>query len=227
MEELASKPSHAFKLIIFDLDGVLINSLPVMQMAFEAALFDYFGHNLSAQERTNYFAQFRQHLGKGFPQIMSAINLPQALHEPFKTHSRYLAQYVRPYEGVSEMLKTLKQWGLKMTVATGKDTDRARELLVQLNLIQYFETVTGSDHTEAPKPAPDMAQQHLVKLRIDPTQAMIIGDSPSDLACGRAANIRCGAALWGYNNEETLKAYRPDAFFHSPKQLTQWIKGRL
>lgn len=219
-------PSGAqLKLIVFDLDGVLINSLTVMRMAFEASLYDHFGKSLSPQWATELFTEYRKHLGKGFPHIMRALNLPQTLHEPFKRHSRYLARYVRPYSGVFIMLEGLRDLGLSLTVATGKDGERATELLEQMELASFFDFITGSNQVTHPKPSPEMVNLHLDRLQVSADQALIIGDAPADMECGQAAGIGCAAALWGYGSKQELTACHPDISFDNPEQVVSWARG--
>lgn len=211
------------RLIVFDMDGVLVNSIDVMKMAFSAALREC-RSDLQLHDCERLFSIYRQHLGKGFLQIMAELGLPETLHEPFKKHSRYLAPYVAVYPGVEALLSSLKEQGIRLTVATGKDGNRARELLERLQLAEYFDEVTGSDQA-APKPAPDVINFHRAKFDVARQETLMVGDSPVDLLCARSAGVHSAAALWGYSNYRILESCLPDYLFSAPYSMTEKIQG--
>ncbi|MBX2808672.1 MAG: HAD-IA family hydrolase [Cellvibrionaceae bacterium] len=208
------------KAIVFDLDGVLVNSLTVMRLAFEASIRAEYGN---AYDVDQLFISYRKHLGKGFPQIMQALGLPGHLHEPFKRHSRYLANYIYAYTGVAELLKTLNTQGFMIGVATGKDGDRARELLDSLMLAPFVNRLLGSDEVKNPKPEPDMLLQLLDDFAVGPEQAVMVGDAVSDIRAGKSAGMYTAAALWGYTDQATLVAEQPNVQLTSPADILLWL----
>ncbi|MBX2809059.1 MAG: HAD-IA family hydrolase [Cellvibrionaceae bacterium] len=208
------------KALIFDLDGVLVNSLTVMRLAFEASIRAEYGNEKDVDQ---LFIEYRKHLGKGFPQIMRTLGLPVHLHDPFKRHSRYLANYIYAYTGVAELLKTLYQQGIFIGVATGKDGDRARELLDKLKLTPFIHHVLGSDEVAKPKPAPDMLLQLLAGFGVEPARALMIGDAVSDMRAGKSAAMYTAAALWGYTDQPTLVAEGPDLQLRVPADILLWL----
>jgi len=224
-EDLMTQGAENYQLFIFDMDGVIVDSLMVMQMAFRASIFDYFGFSITSHSVEALFREYQKHLGKGFKQIMKELGLPKELAPYFIRHSRYLTDYVQPYQGVDELLKALKTQGKILCVATGKDSQRARDLLSRLNLLQYFDQVMGADQAPA-KPNPSVLLDYIKHYSADAERTLMIGDAPADLLCAKRAGIGAVAALWGYNKFEDLLCYEPKYYFHSPAQMKVYFSRK-
>jgi 3-amino-5-hydroxybenzoic acid synthesis related protein len=203
--------------VLFDLDGVLVDSLAVMRMAFESAYRDVHGDD--GADLGQLFRRYRRHLGKGLPQILAAMGLSVHLMPHFKRHSRHLAPYVRTYPEVPRLLRELREQGWVLGVATGKDEARAVELLQQLHLHEHFAIVMGCDSVPAPKPAPDMALAFSARTGVRCQRMVMVGDAPADLQCARAARVRSVAALWGFTPPQRLRREQPDWTAASPRDL--------
>lgn len=202
-----------FNAVIFDLDGVVIDSIKTIEAAFTAAYREVIGDD------TPPFDEFRRHFGMSFPVIMERMGLPAAMHAPFIRESNARIDGVHIHPGMVELLADLQRAGVYCGVATGKDGRRARHVLQRLGLLASFKLVLGSDDVASPKPAPDMALRHLQQARVPPPEAIMIGDSVADIHCGRAAGILVGAALWGETDPEVLLAEKPDHVLCSPADL--------
>jgi 3-amino-5-hydroxybenzoic acid synthesis related protein len=203
--------------VLFDLDGVLIDSLAVMRMSFESAYRDVHGED--GVDLNALFGRYRRHLGKGLPQICQALGLSTQLIPHFKRHSRYLAPYLHVYPGVRALLSALRDAGWVLGVATGKDEARAVDVLICLQLRHHFDAVLGCDSVPEPKPAPDMVHAFSERTGVMPDRLVLVGDAPADLQCARAANCRSVAALWGFTSPSRLERERPDGSAESPTDL--------
>lgn len=202
---------------LFDLDGVLVDSLAVMRMAFEAAYRDVHGDDGADLDRL--FRRYKRHLGKGLPHILAALGLSHQIIPHFKRHSRALAPYVRVFPGVQPLLHTLRRQGWVLGVATGKDEARAVDLLQALQLREHFEVVLGCDSVPSPKPAPDMVLAFAARAGLHLQHLVMIGDAPADLQCARAARCRSVAALWGFTTAQRLQREKPDWTAATPHEL--------
>lgn len=200
--------------LLFDFDGVLINSLPVMQLAFSAALDEVYDGQ--RQDHDALFARYKTHLGMGFPQIMHELGLRRGMFAPFRHHSRHLAPYVRLYDGAVDLLDWAANADIPMGIATGKDEERTIELLDRLGINDLFGAILCSDNVPNPKPAPDMAVLFADGLGIATKDVVFVGDAPADISCGKAAGCRTAAAAWGYTPRATLLALNPDYVFDTP-----------
>ncbi|MER5895896.1 HAD-IA family hydrolase [Streptomyces sp. NPDC001876] len=199
--------------VIFDLDGVIVDSFAVMRQAFLTAYAEVVGDGQAP------FEEYSRHLGRYFPDIMRIMGLPTELEEPFVRESYRLAGQVTVFDGVRELLPELNRRGLRLAVATGKSGPRARSLLDRLGLLGSFEHVIGSDEVAHAKPAPDIVLHALDLLDVPAAEAMMVGDAVTDLASARGAEVTAVAALWGETDEPALLAERPDAVLRTPADL--------
>lgn len=185
--------------VVFDLDGVIIDSLPAMEEAYYSACARVLDFSPPS------FSEYKKHLGRSFPEIMRILGLPSdPLHKVFKEESLARIDTVLVFPGIRQVLDDLRAKKVPMTVATGKDTKRAEQILKHLNLDHYFDAVFGSDAVENPKPAPDLLRKSLSAIGVSPQDALFVGDAPSDLEAGLAADLRTVAVLWGRPDREAL-----------------------
>ncbi|WP_459010017.1 HAD-IA family hydrolase [Streptomyces aculeolatus] len=201
-------------MVVFDLDGVLVNSFPVMRKAFTVAYEEVVGDG-----RTPPFAEYERHLGRYFPDIMRIMGLPPEMEGPFVRESYRRAHEIPLFDGVPELLTELRARGFRLAVATGKSGERARSLLDVLGVLAFFDHVVGSDEVARAKPAPDIVLRALQLLGADPEEALMLGDAETDIASARGAGVTAVAALWGESDDGELRAARPDAVLHSPAEL--------
>ncbi|MFB0619040.1 HAD-IA family hydrolase [Streptomyces sp. AGS-58] len=199
--------------VVFDLDGVIVDSFAVMREAFAVAYAETVGDGPAP------FEEYVRHQGRYFPDIMRIMGLPPEMEEPFVRESYRLAHRVEVFDGVVELLLTLRVRGLRLAVATGKSGERARSLLDGLGLLPFFAHVIGSDEVARPKPAPDIVLRALELLDVGPGQAIMVGDAPTDLASARDAGVASAAALWVGPDEAELLAAGPDAVLRRPLDL--------
>jgi AHBA synthesis associated protein len=208
--------------VVFDLDGVLVDSFGVMRQAFEAAYAEVVGDGAAP------FAEYNRHLGRYFPDIMRIMGLPLAMEEPFVRESYRLAHLVRVFPGVREVLTALRENGFGLAVATGKSGPRARSLLERLELLRLFDHVLGSDEVAHPKPAPDIVRRAMSLLDARAEETIMIGDAVTDLQSARGAGVTAVAALWGETDEAALLAAGPDVTLRKPEDLLEWLEsGRV
>lgn len=205
--------------IIFDLDGVLVDSFSVMRKAFAAAYSEVIGGDSPP------FEEYSRHLGRYFPEIMRIMGLPLEMETPFVRESQRLARDVEVFRGVPEMLVSLRDQGIRTAVATGKSGDRARSLLRLHGLLGLLDAVVGSDEVARPKPYPDIVHQALKMIGMPAAGAVMIGDAVTDLRSAKNAGVVAVAAIWGECDERALRAEEPDLIVDSPDQvraLCEW-----
>lgn len=199
--------------VVFDLDGVVVDSSAVMREAFSIAYAEVVGAGPAP------FDEYNKHMGRYFPDIMRLMGLPLEMEEPFVRESYRLAHRVPLFPGVRETLEALHERGVRMAIATGKSGPRARSLLDLLGVLSLFDHVIGSDEVPRPKPAPDIVLRALDLLGIPPQQAMMVGDAVTDLTSGRDAGVTTVATTWHGGDVAALLAAAPDLVAHKPDEL--------
>lgn len=202
--------------VVFDLDGVLVDSHEVMGRAFAVAYAEVMGPGAAP------FAEYQRYQGMYFPEIMRRMGLSAQMEAPFVRESYRLADQVPVVDGIVDLLRALRARGLRLAVATGKAGARARSLLETLDLIGYFGHVVGSDEVASPKPAPDIVLRALSLLGVPVEEAFMVGDAPSDIASARGAGVTAVAATWATASVEDLMVARPDLVLRRPADLLAW-----
>jgi AHBA synthesis associated protein len=207
--------------VVFDLDGVIVDSMAVMREAFTIAYAEVVGTGDAP------FAEYNRHLGRYFPDIMRIMGLPAEMEEPFVRESYRLSHRVVLFDGVRELVTTLRDSGYGLAVATGKSGPRARALLGELGIVGLFDQVIGSDEIARPKPAPDIVLRALALLDTPSERALMIGDAVTDIESAHGAGVLAVAALWGEADEAELLAAGPDAVLRRPGELLPLLAGGL
>ncbi|MEU7865580.1 HAD-IA family hydrolase [Dactylosporangium sp. NPDC049140] len=198
---MSGKPVTA---VVFDLDGVLIDSIELMRAAFQSAYAEVVGDGPAP------FEEYLKQLGRHMPDILAIMALPARMYPAFVRHSNALVHLTPAAPGAHRLLDELADAGLALAVATGKSRERAEQVLAVVGLRDRLDAVCGSDEVPAGKPAPDIVELALHRLGAAPAEAIMVGDSPLDLRSGRAAGTRTAAALWGQGSAEELLACEPD-----------------
>ncbi|MFL6137247.1 MAG: HAD-IA family hydrolase [Frankiaceae bacterium] len=198
---------------MFDLDGVLIDSIDAMRLAFEAAYDEVVGTGAAP------FEQYLLHLGRHMPDILELMRLPAQMYPAFSRHSEALLHRIPASDGAAALLDELRAAGVPVVVATGKSRCRADLVLDAVGLLDRLDAVCGSDEVRCGKPAPDLVLLALERVGASPDGAFMVGDSVLDLEAGRAAGTRTAAALWGHGRPEDLLSCRPDLASLSCHQL--------
>ena len=174
---------------IFDVDGTWLNSVDLHASAWQEALIK-FGHPVT-------FEQARSQIGKGGDQLIPVFlsEADQSDHgaemEEWRGklfRSKYLP-LVRPFSAVPELLRRVREAGLKVAVASSA---KASELVVYFDIAGIQDLVdiaTSSEDAEQSKPAPDIFQVALKKLGIAGSEAVAIGDTPYDAEAAGKAGI--------------------------------------
>lgn len=189
--------------VIFDLDGVLIDSSKVMQQAFEHAWGQFFSEGVAP------FAEYKTHMGKGFTAIMDAMGLPRGMAAPFRARSVELADQIELFPGVFALLESLLEAGVYLGISTGKDAARTHYILRRQGLADYFERVVCSDQVAQGKPHPESITLHLATCGVPAAEALFVGDAQADIECAQRAGVPSVAVLWGMGTERDLRAMNP------------------
>lgn len=194
----------AIELIIFDLDGTLVDSIGDIAGAVNYALREIGLKSLTVDE-------IRGLVGAGVENLLlKAAGIEEfdtARKDLLKGHflehyTSHIADKSRPYENVLETLDDLSK--MKKGVVSNKLQSLSRLLLEKLSMLRYFEAVYGYDTCGGRKPSPVPIIKMMEELRADPTGTIIVGDSATDIEAGHAAGIKAVAVSYGYRAVSTL-----------------------
>ncbi|HVZ73791.1 MAG TPA: phosphoglycolate phosphatase [Polyangia bacterium] len=207
------------KLVLFDLDGTLVDSAPDIAAALNAALADLGLPTHPLPTVTSY-------VGDGAAKLVERAVDPAAHVDQAVLLERFKARYAenvcvatKPYPGVVEMLDAFAARGTPLAVLTNKPGDLARSLLAALGLEARFADVVGDGDGYARKPSPDAALVLCAKHGVAPEETLVVGDGLPDVRLAHAAAIPVAAVTWGYTSEGGLALEGPDWIVDSPREL--------
>lgn len=207
----------AFKLLIFDLDGTLTDSLQDLTHAANFSRAQFGLPEISSEK-------VRQYIGDGRRALMDrALNHPNEADltkgvQLFNQHyDLHFLDNTRLYDGARKVLDVFS--GTLKTVLTNKPEVYAEKILNRLDLNKYFEMLIGGRDDMALKPAPDGILAMLDRFKIAPEDAVMIGDSETDVLAGKAAGVATCAVSYGFRSGETLQALGPDWLIDHPLGL--------
>jgi phosphoglycolate phosphatase len=187
------------ELLIFDLDGTLVDSSVDISNALNYAIEPFGVAPVSLAETLTL-------IGEGVTKLISKLieargndlDLLVLLTRFLDYYSNHFADHTRPYPGTEEVLRALS-WCRKVIISN-KTESLSLRVLEATNLLDYFDYVAGGDTLSEKKPSPVPVLDVLSRFHTSPQDALLIGDSIYDVRAGRAAGVSTVAVLYGYGS---------------------------
>lgn len=211
------------RLLIFDLDGTLIDSKTDLVLSVNAMREQMGLTRLDSQVVLSYVGQgvamlIRRALGE----TASEEQLTRAGGIFLDYYRRHLLDNTVPYPGVREALETLRD--RTIAVLTNKDVDLSREILFGLGLSSYFSAIYGDRSFPQRKPDPVGVIRLMKDTGTFARQTMMIGDSDTDVLTGRNAGVWTCGVTYGFG-AHTLEAASPDVLLGDLRELADLLSG--
>jgi phosphoglycolate phosphatase len=211
------------KLVIFDLDGTLIDSRLDLIHSVNAMLRHFDRPELPGEVVASY-------VGDGAPMLVRrALGDPddekffkQGLEFFLGYYREHKLDYTQVYPGIPEALQQIRSNGTarKMAVLSNKPVNPSRAIVDALGLADFFVKVYGGNSFETKKPDPLGVNILLKETGTAPANAMIVGDSSIDILTGRNAGIASCGVTYGFA-PHTLCEVPPDVVVESPRELRE------
>ena len=188
-------------IILFDLDGTLIDSTEVILESFSVALQTH-GQEVPPDEEIK--AEIGHPLDVMFPTLGVPMDEVTAYVQAYKMHYREISCAKTVLLPDAHAAVELASKHATLGAVTTKTAKYSIELLEHMVLMDYFEVLVGREDVEYPKPHPEPILKALSKLQSDTTKYWMIGDTPMDILAAKAANINSVAVTCGYADEALL-----------------------
>lgn len=212
-----------YKIVIFDLDGTILNTIEDLTDSVNHALKI---NNLP--ERT--LEEVQSFVGNGIHKLIeravptSRKDDIEKVFEDFKKHYFvHYAEKTKPYEGIKELLSELKKKGLLLAVVSNK-ADSAVQVLCKKYFGDAFDMAIGDRPDIHKKPSTDGINMILSSLNVEPELALFIGDSDVDIQTARNAEMKMIAVAWGFRDADFLIQNGAENIVHSPEQILEYIQ---
>ena len=212
---------RALRIVLFDLDGTLIDSTELIVGSFE--------HTYRKMGRVMSREQIQADLGMPLRNTLHRYFAGADLERAMNAYLSY--NLVRQMAGVARLVKRLKDAGLRLGVVTSKLRDTAQRGLTLCHLDRLFEVLVAKEDTDRHKPDSEPLIYALAAFEADASECAYVGDTPLDIEAARGAGVRAVAALWRPVNPEAFSQWEPDAYARTPDEaadiLESWRSGAM
>lgn len=209
------------KLVIFDLDGTLVNAYPAITRSFNYAMIKIGAKPQSA-------GVIKRAVGWGDGNLLKPFvpknKLDQALLIYRKHHRVSLIKYSWLFAGVHKVLRGLKNKGYKLAVASNRPTEFSLILIRHLKLKKYFDYILCADKLKKGKPNPTILKKIMQQIGTKPSETVYVGDMALDAQAGRRAKVKTIIVTTGSSNKKEISAQKPAFIIKSIKDLPKAIE---
>jgi pyrophosphatase PpaX len=205
-----------FPVVLFDLDGTVIDSGAIILASMRHAAKEVLGEEPSDELLMAAVG------GPGLEAQMHALAPDRAeeLVTVYRAHNEPLHDELTCCPGMDDLLVRLVDEGRRLGIVTAKRRATAALAFNVLPLEHLFETVVGGDETKRHKPDPEPLLLAAERMGVDPGECVYVGDSPFDIRAAKAAGMFAIAVTWGgIHDRAKLDAEKPDALVDTPDQL--------
>jgi pyrophosphatase PpaX len=205
-----------FPVVLFDLDGTVIDSGAIILASMRHAAREVLGVEVPDEQLMAAVG------GPGLEAQMQALSPDRAdeLVTVYRAHNEPLHDELVCCAGMDEVLVRLKDEGRRLGIVTAKRRQTVELAFARIPIEHLFETVIGGDETKKHKPDPEPLLLALERLGAAPDEAVYVGDAPFDVKAAKAAGLYSVGVSWGgIHGRERLEAEEPDALVDAPEDL--------
>jgi len=200
-----------FPVVLFDLDGTLVDSAAVILGSFHHATETVLQRRFPDEEILSRVG------GTNLAHQMALLDADHVdeLVDVYRAHNDPQYSELACFDGVLDVLARLKAEGRRLAIVSAKRRPTVERVFRSAGMGEYFDAIVGSDDTERHKPDPEPVLKALELLDAKPADAAYVGDSPFDVAAARGAGVFAVAVGWGGIH----RVEDADAFVETPEEL--------
>lgn len=209
------------ELVIFDMDGTTLDTLDDLVNAVNHTLVEFGYPERTKAELVHYFGNGSRWVWENiFGDDDATIDKILPVYNAY--YKDHCTTFTKPYDGILDLLKTLRAKGVKTAVVSNKP-DFAVQPLWQRHFPGLFDFACGERQGIRRKPYPDSCFEVLKKLNVSKEKAIYVGDSEVDVKTGQNAGMPCIAVTWGFRTVPELKAAGAEIIVDTPQELMNCI----
>ncbi len=215
-----------YKMVIFDMDGTLIDSFRDLQVTLNEVRIAL-GLEVIDQEK------IKEAIGASLKGMITKLfednkdKIPEALDMFKGIYKKHIVDNTVPYNRIVTVLEQLKKLGIMVGVLSNKPSELVRIPLYHFNLSYLMDFIYGGDSFDERKPSGMPITRIINYFEVNPEDAIIVGDSTIDILAGKDAGIKTMAVTYGYSSEKELKQLNPDFLVNFPLEILESITEKL
>lgn len=212
--------------ILWDLDGTVIDSMPVITACMNKTV-EHFGFKPWPVE------ELKQFVGPGLTHTMGVLletddrEKIEAAKEYYRTHYIDLMSESPVFEGIQSALAHFKSIGANQYIATAKYQGFAKKIIEAASLNEYFTGIYGSMKDGRLSNKTELLAQLISEEGIEPGNSIMVGDTHYDIEAGRDNDMTTVGVLWGYSTREKLQQSGAHYCISAPEDLAETIKAAM
>ena len=211
---------------IFDLDGTLLNTLPTIRHYVNLTLSKFEKGSVSEKDVKKMVGNGSKKLiERALTKVGADLDDLEKIHKFYSdTYDKDVTYLTHTYDGIPELLATLKTHGIKVAVLSNKPDFAAKEA-VKTFLGDLVDVTYGGRDDVPLKPSPDGVFSILEELDIKKEECAFIGDSSVDMLTGKNSGLFAIGVNWGFRDEEELIQNGADKIVSTPDEILEIVKG--
>lgn len=205
--------------ILFDLDGTLVDTSYVIARAIRSYLSRY-DIEVDLGEILNQISDSPRQILLGYVNVNELNMTPY--WSIFKSN---LSKFIKEYTNTSKVIMNLHDTGYKLGISTSMPKGYAAKILDMIGIEDFFDIVVGYHDTIRKKPYPDPIIEAMNEIGAIKQTTVYIGDTPNDIIAGKHAGVHTGGALWGYGDNDEILRLEPDFILREITDILPILRG--
>ncbi len=207
--------------VLYDFDGTLADSTELIMRSYRHTMATHLGQVPPDEDWLSGFGmtletqlnRFARHPEEATAMLDTYRAFQDTIHD----------ELLRPFPGAAETVAELERRGYKLAIVTSKHRRSAMRGMELCGIVSHFDVIVTPEDVREPKPHPEPVLFALDRLGVRPEEALFVGDSPHDVAAGKAAGTRTAGVLWGPFPREALEKAKPDAFLETQMDVLRLL----
>jgi HAD superfamily hydrolase (TIGR01509 family) len=210
--------------VIFDIDGTIARTSDLIFASFNHVISRHLGKTMAPQEIMRLFGPPEE---GALSALFGAERAGALMDELCTFYAAHHGAMASVHDGIDRILEFLRERNVCLAVFTGKGSRTTEITLESLGLRSFFQCVVTGNDVVNHKPHPEGILRILSATGMAAETALMVGDSPVDVAASRAAGVRVASVLWDSFNPDAVIASNSDIVFHTVSEMDRWLREHI